>query len=248
MTIQPELGLKGTVGIVTGAASGIGRAAAVALASAGARVHIVDVNPAIETLAADLGGTFQVCDLAVRGEAREMVEGVAARGEGLRFLVNAAGVQAPRRPLRELEDEDWDRLSSCNLRAVMETCRAAAAAMSAGGSIVNVASISGTVGVPGIVAYGAIKAAVAQLSRGLAVELAPEDIRVNAVAPGYIRTAMTEQMLADPAAAAEVAARVPMGRVAEAEEVASSVLFLLSAWAGYVTGEVLHVDGGYRAQ
>jgi 2-deoxy-D-gluconate 3-dehydrogenase len=248
MPIQPELGLKDTVGIVTGGASGIGRAAAVALASVGARVHIVDVNPEIETLAADLGGTFQVCDLAVRGVAREMVEGVAARGQGLRFLVNAAGVQAPRRPLGELADEDWDRLSNCNLRAVMETCRAAALAMSARGSIVNVASISGTVGVPGIVAYGAFKAAVTQLSRGLAVELASDDIRINAVAPGYVRTAMTEQMLADPARAAEVVARVPLRRVAEAEEVASAILFLLSAWSGYITGEVLHVDGGYCAQ
>jgi 3-oxoacyl-[acyl-carrier protein] reductase len=242
------LGLDGVSGLVTGGASGIGRATATTLSAAGARVHLADRDPAVVDIAAELGATAEVCDLSEPGAGRRLVSEHAERHGGLGFLVNAAGVQAPRRALAELEDADWDRLASVNLRAVMETCRAAVTGMGEGAAIVNVASISGTVGVPGIVGYGAIKAAVAQLSRGLAVEVAPKGVRVNAVAPGYIRTPMTQAMLDDDQRAREVVARIPMGRVATPEEVAHAIVFLLSSWAGYVTGEVLHVDGGYRAQ
>lgn len=244
----PDLRIEGTTGIVTGAANGIGRATAKTLVAAGARVHLADVDPNVLAVAEELGGTAEVCDLAERGAGTRLVRGVVDRGDGLAYLVNAAGVQAPRGSFADLDDSDWDRLVHCNLRAVLETCRAAVGAMESGASIVNVASISGTVGVPGIVAYGAIKAAVAQLSRGLAVEVAPRGVRVNAVAPGYVRTAMTASMLDDADRAREVAARIPIGRVAEPQEVGEVILFLVSAWSRYVTGEVVHVDGGYRAQ
>lgn len=138
-----------------------------------------------------------------------------------------------------------------NLRAVFRMCRAAARQMlkrDTGGSMLNISSTSATVGVLGIVPYGTMKGGVTSFTRGLAIELAPRGVRVNAIAPGYVRTAMTGALLEDEQQLARVHSRIPLGRVADPEEIASAAVFLLSPAASYITGEVLKVDGGQVAQ
>ena len=243
------LDMDGNAGIVTGAAGGIGLSIARALLDAGADVLLVDLREDVEDAAQRLNARAQVADLAEDGSAGEMVERAVAEWGRIDFLVNAAGIQA-RGPAIELSDEDWERLHAVNLRAVFRGCRAAARRMveSGSGAILNVASISSTVGVPGIVPYGAMKGGVVQLTRGLAVELAPSGVRVNAVAPGYVTTAITGELWRDEDRRAQVTARIPLGRFASPEEISPAALFLLSPAAGYITGEVLHVDGGYVAR
>lgn len=245
-----DLDMNGTVGLVTGAAGGIGLAIAQALVGAGAEVLLVDRSEGVVRAARGLGAEAHVADLSESRSAEEMVARAVAGWGRIDFLVNAAGVQA-RGPATELADEDWEMLHAVNLRAVFQASRAAARRMverGEGGAILNVASISSTVGVPGIVPYGVMKGGVVLLTKGLAVELAPHGIRVNAVAPGYVITAMTEALWSDEERRAETIARIPLGRFASPEEISPAALFLLSSAAGYVTGEVLHVDGGYVAR
>jgi 3-oxoacyl-[acyl-carrier protein] reductase len=242
-----KLDMDGKAGVVTGAAGGIGLSIAEALVKARAEVLLVDRREDVEDAAQRLNAQAHVADLSEDGSAGEMVERAVAEWGRIDFLVNAAGVQA-RGPAIELSDEDWEMLHAVNLRAVFRACRAAAPRMMEGGAILNVASISSTVGVPGIVAYGAMKGGVVQLTKGLAVELAPYGVRVNAVAPGYVSTAMTEELWRDEDRRAQVTARIPLGRFASPEEISPAALFLLSPAAGYITGEVLHVDGGYVAR
>ena len=242
--------MGGKAGLVTGAASGIGRAIAATLVESGAEVLLVDRDgPALEAAARELVAEAYAVDLAADSAPESAVGRTVVEWGRIDFLVNAAGVQA-RGPAIELSDEDWERLHAVNLRAVFRGCRAAARRMveSGGGAILNVASISSTVGVPGIVPYGAMKGGVVQLTRGLAVELAPSGVRVNAVAPGYVTTAMTGELWRDEDRKAQVTARIPLGRFASPEEISPAALFLLSPAAGYITGEVLHVDGGYVAR
>ncbi|PSL06123.1 NAD(P)-dependent dehydrogenase (short-subunit alcohol dehydrogenase family) [Haloactinopolyspora alba] len=241
-------GLAGQVGIVTGAAGGIGLETARLMAEAGARLRLVDRSDAVLDVADELGADADVRDLAEPAAGAEVVETVVRDIGPPSFVVNAAGIQAPRRPLTQLRDEDWSQLYATNLRAVLNVCRSAASRMRPGSAIVNVASVSGTVAVPGLVPYGSLKAAVAQLGKGLAVELAPDGVRVNAVAPGYVRTAMTRELLDDVERGEQIRARIPMRRVAEPVEVARVIVFLLSPLSSYVTGEVVHVDGGFSAQ
>jgi NAD(P)-dependent dehydrogenase (short-subunit alcohol dehydrogenase family) len=243
--------MGGKAGLVTGAAGGIGRAIAGALVESGAGVLLVDRDePALEQAARELQAEAYAADLARDDAPESAVERAVAEWGRIDFLVNAAGVQA-RGPATELSDEDWERLHAVNLRSVFRASRAAARRMKEGGNggaMLNVASISSTVGVPGIVAYGAMKGGVVQLTKGLAVELAPYGVRVNAVAPGYVSTAMTEELWSDEARRAETTARIPLGRFASPDEISPAALFLLSPAAGYITGEVLHVDGGYVAR
>jgi 2-deoxy-D-gluconate 3-dehydrogenase len=243
--------MGGKAGLVTGAAGGIGRAIAEALVESGAGVLLVDRDePALEQAARELQAEAYAADLARDDAPESAVERAVAEWGRIDFLVNAAGVQA-RGPATELSDEDWERLHAVNLRSVFRASRAAARRMKedgTGGAMLNVASISSTVGVPGIVAYGAMKGGVVQLTKGLAVELAPYGVRVNAVAPGYVSTAMTEELWSDEARRTETTARIPLGRFASPNEISPAALFLLSPAAGYITGEVLHVDGGYVAR
>jgi NAD(P)-dependent dehydrogenase (short-subunit alcohol dehydrogenase family) len=243
-----SLPLAGRRALVTGAGRGIGRGAALALAEAGAAVTLLSRSrDELEAVAREIGAAAQVQVADVRDE--EQVERAVAAAQPLDILVTAAGLNRPG-PAADYATADWDLLMDVNVRGTFLACRAVGRRLierGAPGRIVTVSSQMGTVGYPGRAAYCATKHAVNGLTKALAVEWAPHGIAVNAVAPTFVRTPMTEPMLADPDFAAEVRRRLPTGEVATVEEVAAAIVYLASDAARSVTGHVLAVDGGWTA-
>lgn len=242
----------GRVAVVTGGARGIGLAVVEAVAARGVGVFCVD-HPAadftaFERACADAGVPAGHAAADVRDQAG--VRDAVARAAGLgsvAYAVNSAGVDGLSAATRT-SAEDWNRVVDTDLDGVMFACQAEHDLLAGrGGSIVNIASMSGHVVNRGVThaAYSAAKAGVIHLSRALAVEWAPLGIRVNSVSPGYTLTAMTRRNSAE--ANAEFAAQTPLGRLAEVEEVAEPVVFLLGDRSSYVTGTDLLVDGGFTA-
>jgi 3-oxoacyl-[acyl-carrier protein] reductase len=240
--------------LITGSGIGIGAATARAFGGAGYRVIVTDVlDDEGQKVASDItqnGGEAEYHHLDVM--STEEVNRVVADAEGrygpLDCVVANAGI-AHRVPLPELTDERWDRTHEIDLKGVMRVCRAAAPAMrtQGRGSMVAVSSIMGVAyGWDEHVQYSAAKAGVVGLVRGLAVELARDGIKVNGIAPGYIRTAqaLSEEHSLGPEGLEQAAAFIPMGRVGEPEDIADVILFLASDAARYLTGQVLVVDGG----
>jgi NAD(P)-dependent dehydrogenase (short-subunit alcohol dehydrogenase family) len=242
---------EGRVAIVTGAASGVGRETTRLLTEAGASVVAVDVAETVARLeserVAPLAGDASVAQTADRA-----VAAARERFGRLDVLVNNAAMILYKGIL-DTDEAEWDRLFAVNVRSMFLHCRAAIPVMreAGGGAIVNTASISGVVGLAGQAAYAASKGAVVMLTRQLAVEFAPARIRVNAVGPGAIDTPFLRQFVdaqPDPAAVADaIAASHPLGRMAQAEEIARAILFLSSDAAAFITGAVLMADGGYTA-
>ena len=250
MTTSP-FSLAGKTAIVTGAGSGIGKAAAEALASAGATVVVADLNlAAARAVASALPSAIAIeADVTREADIEAMLDAAPGR---IDILVNNAGL-AIRRPSVELSAEDWNKVVEVNMTAVFLCSRAAARRMIAdgkGGAIVNVASIMGLSGgglYPNI-SYQTTKGAVVNMTRALAVEWAPHTIRVNAVAPTWVRTPFIKPILEQPDLVARIEAMTPLRRLAEPEDVASAILFLASPGAAMVTGHTLPVDGGFLAQ
>lgn len=246
--------LEGRVAIVTGASGGIGAETARRLDHEGAQ--LVLCGRSRERLAAlgeelERGPLIVAGDLTEDGEARRIVgEALANRGR-LDALVNNAALDHAER-LLETSNDEVRKLFEVNFFAAARMLQSGAEAMRTdGGSIVNVTSRLATIGVPTMAFYGAAKGALAALTRGAAVELAPHRIRVNAVAPGMTRTPLYDEWLAklpDPAAAeAEVTAKIPLGALADPADVAAAIAYLVSDDARHVTGATLPVDGGYTA-
>lgn len=246
--------LTGHRAIVTGAASGIGRATSLGLARAGVDVLLADVDEIGMASVADgvaaLGRravTMRV-DVTHEADADAMAQRAVVELGGVDILVNAAGINV-RGPILERETSELERILAVNLHGVLHCCRAVGRLMveQRAGSIVNLSSIMGTITGPRGVVYATSKGGVSQLTRGLAVEWAPYGVRVNAVGPGYCRTPLIDEILQDAAWVSRIEARTPMGRLAEPEEIVGPILFLASDAASYVTGAVLYVDGGYTA-
>jgi 3-oxoacyl-[acyl-carrier protein] reductase len=233
--------LEGKLALVTGASRGIGRAIAAELARAGASVVVGYRSGAeeAEALATEIGGRPVRADVADPEQAARLVE----EAGDLDILVNNAGLTRDGLILR-MSDEDWRTVLDTNLGGVFHTCRAAARGMmkKRRGTIVNLTSVVGLHGNPGQTNYAASKAGIVGFTKSLAKEMASRGVRANAVAPGYIQTALTE-VLPDEVQQA-ILANTPLGRLGTPEDVAGAVRFLCSDEASFVTGEVLLVDGG----
>jgi meso-butanediol dehydrogenase / (S,S)-butanediol dehydrogenase / diacetyl reductase len=237
----------GKVAIVTGAARGIGAATAQRFAEEGAGVLLVDIIPKVMETAATIGGTGFVVDITARDAGLRIAEAAQAAFGRIDILVNNAGIGGSK-SLKDTDDALMDRIIDTNLNAMLRVTRAIAPHLPRpGGRIINVSSIFGLIGYPGTTAYAVAKAGVAQFTRQLAVELTPEGILVNAVAPGVVETPMTAERLRDPYYIKLQVKPTPIGRVGMPSEQASVIAFLASEDAAFVSGVIIPVDGGYTA-
>ncbi|WMS43961.1 SDR family oxidoreductase [Acuticoccus sp. MNP-M23] len=242
--------LDGKRALVTGGASGIGRAIAEALAASGAHVIIADIDEARAREAADaLGGNALHLDVTDQAAIGAAADHVAADG-ALDILVNNAGI-VQNAPSTEVDVSDWQRVIDINLTGVFLTARTFGRAMVAAGkgSVISISSICGSVPVwpQPQAAYNAAKAGVNLVTRSLAVEWAASGVRVNAIAPGYVATPLTLKGRETPEWYETWLRMTPMGRLGDPDEIASAAVFLASDAASYVTGTVMMVDGGYTA-
>jgi gluconate 5-dehydrogenase len=250
MTAHP-FDLTGKVALVTGAYRGLGYAMAQGLAEAGATVVLNGRNEdTVAAAATKLGerglrvstGVFDVTDGAA---VRAGVAAIEARHGHLDILINNAGIQR-RSPMVDFKPEDWDAIIATNLTAPFVVSQAALPGMIArkAGKIIHIASLLSELGRPTIVPYTAAKGGVRQLTRGMAVELAPHNIQVNAIAPGYFATEMNRALIDNAEFNAWVCRRTPAGRWGEPSEIAGLAVFLSSSAANYITGQLLVMDGG----
>lgn len=248
--------LDGKVAWVTGAGRGTGRAVSEGLAACGARVILhartaAEVNEVAAKIVSDGGEAVAVVgSITDPASIDEVVELANDRWGQLDILINNAGISPVLRRSEDLTDDEWSAVIETNLTGVFYCTRAAVKGMLArgNGSIVNISSVHGTVGFPRLAAYTASKGGVELLTKTLALEWARTGVRVNAVAPGYLATAMTAGLRASDRHADAIEAKIPMGRFGLPGEVVGAVTFLCSDAASYVTGSILRVDGGWTAQ
>lgn len=249
-----KLELNGRTAVVVGGTSGIGRAIAHGLAEAGADVICTSRREEqVEVAAAEIEAlgrrTLRVTsDVSDKSSIEGLLaESVAAFGK-VDILVNSAG-RTKREPTLDLDEETWNAILETNLTGTLRTCQVFGRHMieKGYGRIVNIASLSTFVSLFEVAAYSASKAAVASLTKSLAIEWAKHGVNVNAIAPGVFRTALNEKLLDESERGREFLTRTPMGRFGKVEELAGAAVFLASDAASYVTGEVLVVDGGFLA-
>jgi NAD(P)-dependent dehydrogenase (short-subunit alcohol dehydrogenase family) len=248
------LDLAGRVALVTGAARGIGRAIATTLAGHGALVVATDLPsaaPLLDALVAEIanrGGLARAvpADISRKAEVDALVQSTMDGSGRIDILVNNAGIHDYPAPLLETSEADWDRLFAVNVKGVLFACQAAVPHMRAQGtgSVINIASDSAFDVIADEGGYGISKIAVVRMAAYLAKELAGTGIRVNSLAPGWVRSRLTEPFFQDPVSAASIFDAVPARRIAEPDEIANVVLFLASDLASYVNGHCIVVDGG----
>lgn len=241
------MSLHEKIGLVTGGARGIGRAIAAALSAAGAQVVIVDIDASDAAGAAeDIGAGCTGHGLDVSDAAA--CEALAARIGPVAILVNNAGIIRPGRITDPGAPEDWQRTLAINLGGPFNMCRAFHHQLRATrGAVINLASIRSFVAAGNAAAYAASKGGVMQLTKALAVEWADDGIRVNAIAPGFVESALVADREKTPAREAAIMARTPLKRIGDPEDVGGAAVFLASDAARFITGVTLPVDGGYLA-
>ena len=244
----------GKVTLVTGGSNGIGRATALLFARSGAKVVIGDIDPAgqktVELIKEEQGeALFVQTDVRETDEVKNLVATAVKTYGGLHCAFNNAGVLPPMASLADTDDATFDKVLAVDLKGVFLSMKYEIQHMlqSGGGAIVNNASIAGMIADPGISAYVAAKHGVIGLSKAAAIEYASQGIRVNALAPGLVETAMTKQWFDDPNIRSHFLANSPIGRLAQPEEMAGMVLFLCSDFASFAAGQTCVIDGGYTA-
>jgi NAD(P)-dependent dehydrogenase (short-subunit alcohol dehydrogenase family) len=247
--------LKDKVCVITGAAQGIGEACAMRFANEGAKVVVSDVQiekgEAVAKAIRNAGGEaiFFACDVSQKSDCVELIQvAVDAFGSVDVHLSNAAIIAA--KEFLDITEEDWEQTVGVNLNGFFYAGQAAAAQMvkQGSGNIINMSSINAVVAIPTATPYTVCKGGVLQLTKSMALSLAPHGIRVNAVGPGTIATEMGKTMMSNPAAKKRVLSRTPLGRTGEPDEVASVCVFLASDDASYITGETIYCDGGRLPQ
>lgn len=249
--------LKGKVAIITGARRGMGRADALLLAKEGVKVAVSDVSQeecekVVQEIKKAKGEAIAVkCDVSKKEEVAAMIKTVIDKWGKIDILVNNAGI-CEFKPFVDLTEEDWDKTLDINLKGYFLCSQAAAKEMvkQKSGAIINIASVAmgqQGVGFPGITHYCASKGGIVAMTEAMALELAPFNIRVNAISPGAIDTPMASSVKNDPAVLEGTLAKIPLRRIGKPEEIASAVKFLASDDSSYITGATLIVDGGWLA-
>jgi 3-oxoacyl-[acyl-carrier protein] reductase len=242
--------LDGKTALVTGAGSGIGKCIAETYAREGARVALADINPDAAKAAARTIGNNAIalrCDVSKKADFIAVVEGTLSAFGALDILVNNAGATHINKPMLDIDEEEYDRIFAVNVKGVFLGCQAVVPHFrkQSGGVIINIGSTAGLRPRPGLSAYNATKGAVHILTKSLAVELAPDRIRVCAIAPVATETPLLPSFLGPAAGQREkFISTVPLGRLALPQDIANAALFLASADAGFVTGNIVEVDGG----
>jgi NAD(P)-dependent dehydrogenase (short-subunit alcohol dehydrogenase family) len=253
---EPASDLSGRGVLVLGATTGIGRATVLAFAARGARVCFagqgVEEGNSVAEEALLLGAAdaaFMEIDVRREADIRAVIELATSRFKRIEIAINNAGVETRLGPVQESSDEEFERIMGVNVRGTWLGLKHEIQHMlqHGGGSIVNTSSTAGVTGIAGVALYTASKHAIVGLTKSAALELASSNIRVNAVAPGPVRTGLLSRMLDGKVSIEQIAARVPMARVSEPSEIAEAILWLASDAASYVTGHTLIVDGGLTA-
>ena len=254
-SITPDSRLEARVALVTGSSRGIGRAIALAMARAGADVAVHYYGPQ-DRMAEEVAGRIRGLGkraIVVGGDvsSREAVSAMVRRTEEelgpIDILVNNAATRHGNAPFWEIDEESWDRLFAVNVKGQFFTAQAVAPSMRERrtGAILNISSLGAGLTLPGYAAYISSKGAVEALTRAMAVELAPCNIRVNAIAPGHIGTPPNvKDIMEDPERAESYLGRIALGRLGKMDEIGRTAVFLVSDDAGYITGQVIHVEGG----
>jgi len=255
MDVEELFNLKGKIALVTGAARGLGREIALALAESGASLVLSDIRNPMDTAAAvEAAGAPWIAvqaDISDEVQVKAMAEKAVSKFGRVDILINNAGAsQLSYTTTQDLSKAEWDAIIGINLTGTFLCCKHIGKGMIAtgGGSIINIASTAGITGVPRAPAYAASKAGVVLLTKSLAIEWAKHDIRVNAIAPHYLETSLTEGLRKSEKVYAALVKQIPMGRFAKPSEMVGAVLFLASQAANYMTGTVIVADGGYLAR